>query len=90
MHSVTALLPLLVLAAGVLAAPTPLRLMSRGRPNLHEVIRDPTPINAGLHVALPSIPHLLPGLDLNLHTTHPRVVPAVEDDAAPVVVVDRA
>jgi hypothetical protein len=90
MHSVTALLPLLVLAAGVLAAPTPLRLMDRGRPNLHEVIRDPTPINAGLHVTLPSIPHVLPGIDLNLHTKHPRVAPTVEDDVAPVIVVDRA
>lgn len=90
MHSVTALLPLLVLAAGVLAAPTPLRLMDRGRPNLHEVIRDPTPINAGLHLTTPPLPHLLPGLDLDLHTTHPRAVPTVENDVAPVVVVDRA
>jgi hypothetical protein len=86
MHSSTAFLPLLAFAAGVLAAPTP------SRPNLHEVIRNPTPIDAGLHLGLEGkLPLNLGALSpIDILVGHPRAAPDVKEDAAPVVVVDRS
>jgi hypothetical protein len=90
MHSFTTLLPLLAFAADVLAAPTPARLDARGRPNLHEVIRNPTPIDAGisahlkpLHELSPILPEL--NFDLGIHR---RAAPVLKGEAA--LVVDRS
>lgn len=93
MHSVTAFLPSLAFAAGGLAAPTPAHTEVRGRPNLHEVIRNPTSIDAGINAHLKPLnelfPDLLPEVDLNLGV-HRRAAPTLKEEAAPVVVVDRS
>jgi hypothetical protein len=74
------LLSLLACAASVLAAPTPLHPAARGVPNLHEVIRNPAPIN-----------HKCDGIDLGIIKldlclgNHHRSVPVLADDAAAVV-----
>jgi hypothetical protein len=78
------LLSLLACAASVLAAPTPLHPVARGVPNLHEVIRNPAPID-----------HKCDGLDLGLIKLclgkHDRSVPVLEDEAALVVpVIERS
>jgi hypothetical protein len=92
MHSLTTLLPLLALAASVLAIPTPARLDDRGRPNLHEVIRNPTPIDAGVSAHLDPLHNLLPllpklNIDLGIHR---RAAPVLKEEAAPVFVIDRS
>jgi hypothetical protein len=90
MHSTIALLPILAFAAGVLAAPMPPRLNARGRPNLHEVIRNPTPINACADIQ--AVDKLLGGI-LNFGCeggTHRRAAPVLKEEAAPVVVIDRS
>jgi hypothetical protein len=92
MHSLTTLLPLFALAPSVLAIPAPARLDVRGRPSLHEVIRNPTPIDAGvsahldpLHELLPFLPKL--DIDLGIHR---RAAPVLKEEVAPVVVIDRS
>lgn len=45
MHSTTIFLPLLAFAVGALAVPTPPHSLSRAMPNLHEVIRNPAPVD---------------------------------------------
>ncbi|KAL5117131.1 hypothetical protein ACEQ8H_004956 [Pleosporales sp. CAS-2024a] len=87
----TILVSLLASAAGVVTAPTPERLINRGRPNLYEVIRNPVPIDAGLHLGIDPAPGPLelPGLDVDLHLRR-RAAFNVEKEVEPVVVVDRS
>jgi len=77
MHSTTALLPLLAFAASVLAAPTPPQLAARAVPNLHEVIRNPAPIDSRLHAGLNLLGENI-GVDIST-----RAVPAVEKEIEP-------
>jgi hypothetical protein len=84
MHSITTLLPLFALTACVLAAPTPLRPVAREVPNLHEVIRNPAPINSKLDLNLDLLGLIKSGLEI-----HARTAPAHEAEAMPPVVVDR-
>jgi hypothetical protein len=77
MHSITALLPLLAFAASILAAPTPLQPVARTVPNLHEVIRNPAPVNEKLHAGLNLFGG---GIDVDFHT---RAVPAIEKEITP-------
>jgi hypothetical protein len=75
MHSATVLLPLLALAASVIAMPMPPHPLVRGVPNVHEVIRNPAPIderisvNAGLKSFLEDL------VDIQIST---RATPKVE------------
>jgi hypothetical protein len=52
MKSTSIILPFLALAAKVLAAPVPLYSVARSAPNLHEVIRNPAPIDNGCAIDL--------------------------------------
>jgi hypothetical protein len=79
MHSNTIFISLLAFAANVFAAPTPLRSVIRTVPNVHEVIRNPVPIDAGIRL---DIEALAQHLSLFLHS---RAVPAVAKEASPVV-----
>jgi hypothetical protein len=85
MHSTTPLLSLLALAACALAAPMPLHAIPRATPKLHEVIRNPAPIDAGLSLNLDVLKEHL-GIDI-----HARAVPKLEVEAVSVVpVIGRA
>lgn len=84
MYPATALLPLLAFTATVLAAPAPLHPAPRSVPNIHEVIRNPAPVDG----------RCLLGLDLELlerlglcwdQKFHGRAAPAVEKEAVAVV-----
>jgi hypothetical protein len=85
MYSVTTFLPLFVLATGVLAAPTPLGPVARAVPALHEVIRNPSPINERLGLDIDLLEAIKLGLDI-----HARTIYALKEEAAPPVVVDRS
>lgn len=84
MYSATALLPLLAFNAAILAAPTPLPPGVRSVPNIHEVIRNPAPINAKCLdmklLAFLKVLGICPDLPL-----HERAVPKVENEAVSVV-----
>jgi hypothetical protein len=85
MHSSTPLVSLLAFAACVLAAPMALHSIPRAVPKLHEVIRNPAPIDAGLIL---DIDVLKEHLGLKVHT---RAVPKLEVEAVSVVpVIGRA
>jgi hypothetical protein len=70
MPSITAFLSLFAITACVLAAPLP--PVARNVPALHEVIRNPTPINAGL-IAGVKVPSLV-DIDLGIHTGEPSSI----------------
>ncbi|KAF2824246.1 hypothetical protein CC86DRAFT_52442 [Ophiobolus disseminans] len=77
MHSVAALLPLLAFAASILAAPTPLQPIARTMPNLHEVIRNPTPVDSRTHVGLNIL-----GAEIGVNVDT-RAVPSVAKEIKP-------
>jgi hypothetical protein len=80
MHFTTALLPLLAFAATVVAAPTPLH--PRRVPNVHEVIRNPAPIDSRV-AAKVNLLGTTVGVEI-----HTRGVPKVEaniDDPSTIV-----
>jgi hypothetical protein len=82
MHFTTALLPLLVFAATVVAAPTPLHPAPRRVPMVHEVIRNPAPIDSRV-AAKVNLLGTTVGVDI-----HTRGVPKVEaniDDPSTIV-----
>jgi hypothetical protein len=81
MHSTNALFSLLAITACVLAAPLP--PVARNAPNLHEVIRNPAPIDAGLNLSA-ELAELL-GINVDIHT---RDSSSVQTEASPPVVVD--
>ena len=94
MRTATTLLPLLAFAAGIIAAPTPLRSFPRAVPDIKTVIRNPAPINhklglsvgklASLKVDLSPIPNPLDGVQ-------ERAAPAIDKTIVdPVDVVKRA
>jgi hypothetical protein len=93
MHATTALLPLLALAATVVAAPTPVHEVARGLPNLREVIRNPKPIDAAkdLDEILAALGKDLKGLKGGVHGllggVAERAVQSVEDIAVDSIVV---
>ena len=76
MRSVTAVLPLLAFAASVFAAPTPLH--PRAEPNVHEVIRNPAPVDARFKFEADLLKE---HLDVDIST---RAVPVVENEIAPI------
>lgn len=83
MHSSTIVLPLLAFAASVLAAPTPLEAVARAVPNVHEVIRNPAPIDNRFVAKLQALGLLK--TDVVIST---RAVPKVEteiDDPSKIV-----
>jgi hypothetical protein len=85
MHSTTPLLSLLAFAACAVAAPMPLHFIPRAIPKLHEIIRNPAPIDASLSL---EFDFLKDHLGLNVNT---RAVPKLEVEAESVVsVVSRA
>ena len=83
MHSATALLPLLAFNATVLAAPAPLHSVARGVPNVHEVIRNPAPVDDRCLLGLNL--EILKALGLCSPKFHGRAAPAVEEEAVAVV-----
>jgi hypothetical protein len=85
MYSITTFLPLFTIAACVLAAPTPLGPVARAVPALHEVIRNPAPIDSRLDLNLDILEAIKLGLDI-----HTRTISALKEEAVPPVVVDRS
>ncbi|KAH7063967.1 hypothetical protein BKA63DRAFT_538115 [Paraphoma chrysanthemicola] len=67
---------LLTLAASVIAIPTPSKFQARDIPNVHEVIRNPAPIDARIIVKA-GIKPLLKTSDINIST---RAIPKVEKE----------
>jgi hypothetical protein len=81
MRSLTTLLSLVAFAASVSAAPTPVRSVARAIPHIHEVIRNPEPVDNRI---------IAEGEILKQHITvklHTRAHPAAEKDIVPPIVV---
>jgi hypothetical protein len=74
MYSLTTLLSLLAFAASVSASPTPVRSVARAIPHVHEVIRNPEPVDNRI-IAEGEI--LKQHIAVKLHT---RAPPAVEKE----------
>lgn len=90
MYTATALLPLLAFTAGILAAPTSPRPVTRGVPDINMVIRNPMPVDG--RAALDAILHgnLPEALEI---ISNRRAAPALDLDKTiknPVDVVGRA
>ncbi|CAO2652759.1 Nn.00g021700.m01.CDS01 [Neocucurbitaria sp. VM-36] len=94
MRTATTLLPLLAFAAGIIAAPTPLRSSPRAVPDIKTVIRNPAPIDhkLGLSVGnLASVKVDLSSIKNPLDGVKERAAPAIDETIVdPVDVVRRA